>query len=210
MTAVRILLVDDHPVVREGYQRLLDRLPEFAVAGEAADAAEAYKRYREIQPDLTIMDLSIPGAGGVEAIRHIRQWDRSARVLVVSIHTRAVFVRQAFQAGAAGYVSKSSGPAELVQAAKEVARGRRWIGDDIARELALSSVATEADALDRLSVREFTVLRMLLAGSEVAEVAEKLCISPKTVRNCHYAIKAKLGARTDLDLARTAIQAGLG
>lgn len=209
MTPSTILLVDDHPVVREGYRRLLDRVPRFAVVAEAGDAAEAYRLYKTHRPDLTVMDLSMPGAGGIEAIRHIRQWDRAARILVVSIHTRPVFVRQAFAAGGSGYVSKASGPAELLAAAAEVVRGRRWIGEDVARELALGTVDEGEGALAALSPREFGILRMLLAGSTAEEIADALSLSPKTVRNHHYAIKAKLGARTDLDLALTAYRAGL-
>jgi two-component system invasion response regulator UvrY len=209
VTPTTILLVDDHPVVREGYRRLLDRVPRFAVVAEAGDAAEAYRHYKSHRPDLTVMDLSMPGAGGIEAIRHIRQWDRAARILVVSIHTRPVFVRQAFAAGGSGYVSKASGPAELLAAAAEVAAGRRWIGADVARELALGSVEEGEGALAGLTAREFGILRMLLEGASVEAIAETLNLSPKTVRNNHYAIKAKLGARTDLDLALTALRAGL-
>ncbi|WP_181704895.1 response regulator [Chthonobacter rhizosphaerae] len=209
MTPSTILLVDDHPIVREGYRRLLDRVPHFRVIAEAADAAEAYKRYRETRPDLTIMDLSMPGAGGIEAVRHIRQWDRTARILVVSIHTRPVFVQQAFAAGSLGYVSKASGPSELLAAAAEVARGRRWVGQDVARDLALGQLDQGESALADLSAREFTILRMLIAGSAVDEIAEALHLSPKTVRNHHYAIKAKLGARTDLGLALAAARAGI-
>lgn len=209
MKPVSVLLVDDHPIVREGYRRLLDRLTAYAVVAEAGDAAEAYRLYRQHAPDLTVLDLSMPGAGGIEAIRHIRQWDDRARILVVSIHTRPVFVQQAFGAGASGYVSKASGPAELLAAAADVMRGRRWIGEDVARELALSQIDEGESTLARLSAREFGILRMLLTGATAEEIADALHLSPKTVRNHHYAIKAKLGARNDLDLALTALRAGL-
>lgn len=209
MKPASVLLVDDHPIVREGYRRLLDRLAAYEVVAEAGDAAQAYRLYRQHAPDLTILDLSMPGAGGIEALRHIRQWDGRARVLVVSIHTRPVFVQQAFAAGASGYVSKASGPAELLAAAADVMRGRRWIGEDVARELALSQIDEGESTLAGLSAREFGVLRMLLTGATAEEIAEALHLSIKTVRNHHYAIKAKLGARNDLHLALAAQRAGL-
>jgi DNA-binding NarL/FixJ family response regulator len=97
-----ILLVDDHPIVREGYRRLLERQPDYKIVAEAANAAEAYQAYRKVSPDIVIMDLSLPGASGVEAVRHIRQWDKSARILIFTMHSGAAFALKAFEAGAAG------------------------------------------------------------------------------------------------------------
>ena len=125
MTAVSILLVDDHPVVREGYRRLLERQVGFRVSAEAEDAAAAYRAYQAERPDVVVMDLSLPGPGGLEAIRHIRQWDRTARLLVFTMHASAAFALKAFEAGACGYITKSSAPHELVRAIATVARGGR-------------------------------------------------------------------------------------
>jgi two-component system, NarL family, invasion response regulator UvrY len=206
---IRILIVDDHPVVREGYRRLLERQPGMVVAGEAAAAADAYQAYRQANPDVVIMDLSLQGPGGIEAIRHIRQWDKGARILVFTMHRSAAFATKAFAAGAQGYVTKSSPPAVLVRAVAEVAQGRPTLSDDIAQDLALARLDQEADPLAALSAREFEILRLLLAGRDVAAIAQALCLSPKTVRNHHYQIKSKLGAATDIELVLVALRAGI-
>jgi two-component system, NarL family, invasion response regulator UvrY len=208
MTAVSILLVDDHPIVREGYRRLLERQPGFQVLGEAEDAAGAYQRYRELSPDLVIMDLSLPGAGGLEAIRHIRQWDRNARILVFTMHNGAAFALKAFEAGAMGYVTKSSDAAELVRAVATVARGGRMLSDDIAREIAAERLG-ERSLIDDLGPRETEILRLVATGKTTEEIAACLHLSTKTVQNYHYQIKGKVGARTDAHLVWLAIGAGL-
>jgi two-component system, NarL family, invasion response regulator UvrY len=208
MTAVSILLVDDHPIVREGYRRLLERQPGFRVLGEAEDATGAYRSYRDVAPDVVIMDLSLPGAGGLEAIRHIRQWDRNARILVFSMHNGAAFALKAFEAGAAGYVTKSSDAAELVRAVATVARGGRALSDDIAREIAAERLGARS-LVDDLGPRETEILRMVAMGKTTEEIAASLNLSTKTVQNYHYQIKGKIGARTDAHLVWLAISAGL-
>ncbi len=127
MTGARIMLIDDHPIVREGYRRLIERHPNYRVVGEGGDAAEAYRLYRELEPDIVIMDIALPGPGGIEATRHIRQCDGTARILIFTMHQGAAFALKAFQAGASGYVTKSSEPAELVRAIEAVLGGRRAI-----------------------------------------------------------------------------------
>ncbi len=206
---IRILLVDDHPVVREGYRRLLERQPGMAVAAEASSAAEAYQAYRSAAPDVVIMDLSLDGPGGIEAIRHIRAWDKAARILVFTMHRSAAFATKAFAAGACGYVTKSSPPAELVKAVAEVANGRPALSGDIAKDLALAQLAGGSDPLQPLSAREFEILRLLLGGFDVAAIAAALCLSRKTVRNHHYQIKSKLGVGSDIELVLLALRAGL-
>lgn len=204
-----ILLVDDHPVVREGYRRLLERRAGTRVVAEAEDAASAYRAYKEAQPDVVVMDLSMPGAGGLEAVRHIRQWDRNARILVFTMHQAAAFALKAFEAGAAGYVTKSSAPEELVRAVETVARGGRALSDDVAREIAAERLSGRSSPLDELAPRETEILRLFAAGRTAEEIAGALCLSLKTVQNYHYQIKSKLGARTDAHLVWMAIGAGL-
>lgn len=207
MTA--ILLVDDHPVVREGYRRLLERQPGYQIVAEADNAASAYQAYRAASPDVAIMDLSLPGAGGLEAVRHIRQWDKRARILVFTMHSGAAFALKAFEAGASGYVTKSSDSAELVHAVAIVAKGGRALSDDIAREIAAERLAAGRSPTDDLGPRETEILRLLASGRTTEEIAEFLNLSPKTVQNYHYQIKAKIGARTDAHLVWLAIGAGL-
>jgi DNA-binding NarL/FixJ family response regulator len=201
-----ILLVDDHAVVREGYRSVLQKQPGLRVVAEASDGAEAYRLYKEMQPDLVIMDLSLPGIGGIEAVRRIRQWDKRARILVFTMHQNAAFAVQAIRAGAMGYVTKTSPPETLVNAVMEVLAGRIAISPDIDHELALSHLSTEANASDVLTAREFEVLRMLLAERSTEEIAAALHISPKTVANLHSLIKDKLGVGTDIELVRLALR----
>ncbi len=209
MAGVSILLVDDHPVVREGYRRLLERQPGYIVVAEAGDAAGAYRAYRETKPDLVIMDLSLPGAGGLEAVRHIRQWDRRARILVFTMHSSAAFALKAFETGASGYVTKGSDAAQLLRAVASVASGRRSISDDVAREIAAERLGGGRSLVDELGSRETEILRLVALGLTTEEIANALCLSPKTVQNYTYQIKSKIGARTDAHLVWLAIGAGL-
>ncbi|WP_315743714.1 MULTISPECIES: response regulator transcription factor [unclassified Bradyrhizobium] len=204
-----ILLVDDHAVVREGYRSVLQKQPGLRVVAEASDGAEAYRLFKEAKPDLVIMDLSMREVGGIEAIRRIRQWDRNARILVFTMHENAGFAVQAIRAGAKGYVTKSSPPEVLVQAARDVLAGRVAVSPDISHELALGRLAGETSAADVLTAREFEVLQMLLAERTTDEIADALHLSPKTVANLHSIIKDKLGVGSDIELVRLALRQGL-
>ncbi|WP_249148119.1 response regulator transcription factor [Bradyrhizobium jicamae] len=203
------MLVDDHAVVREGYRSMLQKQPGLCVVAEASDGAEAYRLYKETGPDLVIMDLSMPGIGGIEAIRRIRQWDKRAKVLVFTMHQNAAFAVQAIRAGASGYVTKTSPPEALVHAVMDALSGKIAISPDIDHELALSHLAGETAAADLLTAREFEVLRMLLAERTTDEIASALHISPKTVANLHSLIKDKLGVGSDIELVRLALRQGI-
>jgi two-component system, NarL family, invasion response regulator UvrY len=205
----RIMLVDDHAIVREGYRTVLQKQPGMRVVAEAADGAEAYRLFKDVRPDLVIMDLTMPGIGGVEAIRRIRQWDPGARILVFSMHQNAAFAVQAIRAGARGYVTKTSPPEALVRAVIDVLEGRIALSPDIDHELALSRLGGETVAADVLTAREFEVLRMLLAERTTEQIADTLHISPKTVANLRYLIKSKLGVGSDIELVRLALRQGL-
>ena len=203
------MLVDDHAVVREGYRSVLQKQPGLQVIAEASDGAEAYRLFKAAKPDLVIMDVTMPGIGGIEAIRRIRQWDREAKILVFTMHENAGFAVQAIRAGAKGYVTKSSSPDVLVQAARDVLAGRMAVSPDISHELALGRLAGETVAADVLTAREFEVLQMLLAERTTDEIAEALHLSPKTVANLHSIIKDKLGVGSDIELVRLALRQGL-
>ena len=204
-----IMLVDDHAVVREGYRSMLQKQPGLRVAAEASDGAEAYRLYKATTPDLVIMDLSMEGVGGLEAIRRIRQWDKTAKILVFTMHENAGFAVQAIRAGARGYVTKTSPPETLIRAVMDVLAGRIAISPDIDHELALSRLGGEKTAADVLTPREFEVMRLLLAERTTDEIAETLHVSPKTVANLHSLIKDKLGVGTDIELVRLALRQGL-
>ena len=209
MSVISILLVDDHPVVREGYRRLLERQPDFRVCAEADDAQQAYQRYKDHRPDVVVMDLGLPGAGGLEALRHIREWDKQARILVFTMHLGAAFALKAFEAGALGYVTKSSEPGELLKAVAAAAQGRRFLSEDISRALAADRLGGANRAVEDLGPRETEILRLLASGFDSETIAELLNLSHKTVRNHHYAIKSKIGARNDAHLVWIAVRAGL-
>lgn len=207
--AAAIMLVDDHAIVREGYRSLLEKQPRLKVVAEASDGAEAYRLYKTARPDLVIMDLTMPGFGGVEAIRRIRQWDGGARILVFTMHQNAAYAVQAIRAGAKGYVTKSSPPDALLRAAFDVLQGRIALSADIDHELALSHIADAPTATDVLTPREFEILRLLLAERTTEDIASSLCLSPKTVANTRYLIKSKLGAASDIELVLVALRQGI-
>lgn len=204
-----IMLVDDHAVVREGYRSLLQKQPGLRVVAEAGDGAEAYRLFKAARPGLVIMDLSMPGFGGIEAIRRIRQWDAAARILVFTMHQNAAYAVQAIRAGARGYVTKSSPPDALVRAIFEVLQGKVALSADVDHELALSRLAEAPAATDVLTPREFEVLRLLLAEKTTAEIAGTLNLSQKTVANTHYLIKSKLGIASDIQLVLLALRQGI-
>jgi DNA-binding NarL/FixJ family response regulator len=203
---IRILLVDDHAVVREGYRRLLERRADLHVEAEASSAEEALQRLREIEPDLIVLDLSLPNMGGIELTRRILQRLPDARILAFSMHRDPLFAAQAIRAGALGYVTKSSSPDVLIQAVYKVARREKVLSPDIAPEMALSLLQGASNPAEELSPREFEILRLLLEGLGVEEIGNILNISPKTVQNGHYQIKAKLGVKSDIELARLAMK----
>jgi two-component system, NarL family, invasion response regulator UvrY len=204
-----ILLVDDHAVVREGYRAVLQKQPGLSVVAEAEDGAEAYRLFKATKPDLVIMDLTMPGVSGIEGIRHIRQWDPNARILVFTMHQNAAFALQAIRAGARGYVTKMSPPETLLRAVAEVLGGHIALSPDIDHELALNRLEDEVKAADILSAREFEVLSLLLAERSTEEIATLLNLSPKTVANLHSLIKNKLGVTSDIELVRLALRQGL-
>ena len=204
-----ILLVDDHAIVCEGYRSLLQKQPGLRVVGSAGDAGEAYRLFKSLRPDLVIMDLTMPGMGGIEGIRRFRAWNPAARILVLTMHESAAFAVQAFRAGARGYVTKSSPPQALVQAAFEVLAGRTALSPDIDHALALSRLSGQPAAAEILSPREFEILRMLLDGRSADEIAAALYLSPKTVANTRTLIRGKLGVGSDIALMRLAMAQGL-
>lgn len=203
---IRLLLVDDHAVVREGYRRLLERRTDLKIVGEAENAAEGYRLFKETSPDVAILDLSLPDMGGIELIMRLLQREPEARILAFSMHRDPLFATQALRAGALGYVTKSCAPEVLVKAVYQVAARQRVLSPDIAPELALALLDGSDDPCRDLTPREFEILRLVLGGKHAEEIGAALHISPKTVQNTHYQVKAKLGVKSDIEMMRLALR----
>ncbi|WP_315771064.1 MULTISPECIES: response regulator transcription factor [unclassified Bradyrhizobium] len=208
-TGISILLVDDHPVVRQGYRRVLESQDGFRVIAEADSAAAAYAAFKAHAPDVVVLDISMKGASGLEAIRNIRARDNRACILVFSMHGEAPLVKAAFAAGASGFVTKSSEPSALVRAIRMVINGERALSDDVAHVLAADSLDPQQTVLDRLGEREIEILRQFASGLTTEQIAANLHLSVKTVQNYHYLVKAKTGLQTDAQLVRLAVTSGL-
>lgn len=205
-SAITIMLVDDHAMIREGYRSLLKKQPRLEVIAEAADGEQAYLLFKQHQPNVVMMDLSLPKQGGLETMTRIKQHSPKARILVFTMHLNSIFALQALRAGALGYVTKSSSSEVLLQAIYKVYAGDRILSPDIAQALALEKSGYECIALESLTTREFEILRMLAESFSKEEIAQTLNISPKTVSNCHYLIKGKLNVSSDIELIHLAIR----
>ncbi|WP_295559510.1 response regulator transcription factor [uncultured Hyphomicrobium sp.] len=206
---IRVLLIDDHAVVREGYRRLIEKHPGIEVVAEAEDAASGYQAFKKSAPDVVVVDISMPGRGGIDLVRQIRQLDAAARVLVFTMHASATYAHQAFRAGARGYVTKSSPPEVLVSAIRDVFKGRPALCAEINQAIATSRLCDDTSAVEQLSPREFEVLRMILDAKSTDEIAMAFNLSPKTVANYHSEIKSKLGVRSDIELVYLCMRQGL-
>jgi two-component system, NarL family, invasion response regulator UvrY len=207
--AVTVLLVDDHAVVREGYRRLLERHGDIVVAGEAGDADAAHALFCELDPQIVVMDITLPGMSGIEAMRRMLAIKPDTRVLIFSMHEETIFAKRALQAGAFGYVTKASAPNELVEAVHTVASGNKYLSAAMAQNLALHHAAPDAITSNSLSAREFEVLRLLVQGLSVKDIAHSLGLNAKTVANHQSSIRQKLGADTAIQLLRKANELGL-
>ena len=206
---MKVLVVDDHPIVRAGLRRLLAEEPEVEMR-EAAAGREALGIVREHRPDVVVLDLNIPGIGGLEVIGRMKSEYPAVRILVLTMHDDVIHVTRALQAGAAGYVSKNAPPDEILDAIRRVAGGRNYIEHDIAQELALLNVRTPAQLLKDLSRRDLEVLRLLGEGRSLSQIADTVGISYKTVANNCAQIKAKLGVQRTAELVRIAVLFGIG
>jgi two-component system invasion response regulator UvrY len=207
---IRILLVDDHAVVRTGFRLLLQSLAEVEIVAEADSGEAACQRYLELTPDVVVMDLAMPGMGGLEALRRIRARDPQAKVLALSAHDDPVHARRALKEGALGFLSKRSAPEALVEAVATVNAGRRYIDIRLAQKLALAEIEGAArPPIERLSEREFEVFMRLARGATVQKIAEDLNLSASTVGTHLYNIKQKLEVTNQSELTLLAIRHGI-
>ncbi len=206
---IRIMLVDDHAVVRAGVRRLIEQDGRFLVVAEADSGESAYQQYGVCLPDIVIIDLSMPGMGGMEAISRIIARYPSAKLLVLSMHENAAFASQALKAGAKGYLSKNGLAEELINALEHIAIGQIYINASMTQKIAQQFLTNENNLLQQLSTREFEIFRMLAEGIDSAEIGKKLNISGKTVANYQTTIKQKLSINNSVELVRLAIRSGL-
>lgn len=206
---IRVILVDDHNVVRSGLRRLLELGGDIKVVAEGSSGEQACKIYGDFETDVLVMDLSMPGIGGLEALRRILSLAPKAKIVIFTMHENATFATQALASGARGYVAKSSLADDLLLAVREVAAGKTYISPHIAQKVVLQSMSGERDPIDQLSAREFEVFRLLAEGIGIDDIAKNLNISQKTAANYQTIIKQKLGISNAVELVRLAIRHGV-
>ena len=208
--AKRIVIVDDHPLFRKGLEQLIHSEDGFAVCGEANNAPEAMDVIRKLNPDLAIVDLSLPGANGIELIKNIRAEFSKLPILVLSMHDESLYALRALRAGAEGYVMKHEAMTNVIQAIREVFNGRPYLSPAMAAQVitkfAHRQAEGEADAVERLSDRELEVLELIGKGNDVRQIAKALHLSPKTVETHRSHIKDKLDLKNSREVARFALQ----
>jgi len=210
MTApIRVLLVDDHAVVREGYRRLLEATSGIRVIAEASSGEEAYACFVKLDPDVIVMDITLPGISGLEALRRILGRQPTARVLMFSMHEDPVFVARALEGGALGYLTKASAPDLMVKAVQAMAAGQQFVPIELSRTVQGRATDVDRQNLDTLTEREFEILRLLAAGHGLTQIATLLCVSGKTVANYQTSIRQKLGCDNAMQLLRIAVGCGL-
>ena len=206
---IKVMLVDDHAVVRMGFKMLLESATDIKVIAEAENGEQAVKGYVEHHPDVVVMDITMPGIGGLEAIERIIGKDSSARILVLSAHEDSVHPKRVLNAGAMGYLTKRSAAEELIKAIRTVAGRKMYLEASVAQQMAIQQLNGEKNPVDVLSDREFEVFMALAKGKTTNDIAETLCLSPRTVGTHLYNIKQKLNANNSAEIALIAMHSGL-
>ena len=211
MEKIKVILVDDHAVVRAGYKILLSNIENISVVAETNTGEDAITLSREHNPDVIVMDLSLPGMSGIEAIRRIVKDNNDIKILVFTMHEEVIFVERALQAGAIGYMTKSTDPEMLSKAISQVAQGKKYLDDELKQKMTYEyEKSRDSDALlSDLSAREFQIFCLLAEGLNTNEISKQLNISYKTAANYSTQIKSKLNASTVADIARIAIRTNI-
>ncbi len=209
MSKIDVMLVDDHAVVRMGFKMLLEADSDIKVIAEADSGETAIKTYMDCKPNVVVMDITMPGMGGLEAIERILAKDAAARILVLSAHEDSVHPKRVLNAGAMGYLTKRSAAEELIKAIRTVAGGKKYIEANVAQQMAIQQLTGEQNPVDVLSDREFEVFMALAKGKTTNEIAEALFLSPRTVGTHLYNIKQKLNANNSAEIALIAMRSGL-
>jgi two-component system invasion response regulator UvrY len=207
---ITVLVVDDHDLVRSGVSRLLSDVPGIEVVGEASSGEEAIKIAREKRPNVVLMDVKMPGIGGLEATRKMVRHDPDIKIIALTIYGHEPFPTKLLQAGASGYLTKGALIDEMVAAIRAVYAGKRYLGPEIAQQMALKSLTdNEESPFEQLSERELQVMIMITSGQNVQIIAEKLCVSPKTINSYRYRIFEKLNVKSDVELTLLAMRHGI-
>jgi len=207
---IKVMLVDDHDLVRTGIKRLLEDHPDIKIVGEATSGEQALELVTENDPDVVLMDINMPGIGGLEATRKLLQRKPKLKIIVVTMHEDDMFAQRLLKAGAMGYLTKGAKVDEILQALQAVMANQRYLCPSIAQQIALSQMTEEESSpFDSLSERELQVLLMMMDGQSISVISEKLCLSPKTVSTYRTRLYAKLGVQNDIELARLALQFGV-
>ena len=209
MSNLNVLLVDDHSVVRMGFKMLIDSEKDMQVIAEAETGEDGIIKFQEIKPDVIVMDITMPGIGGLDAIERIIAKDKNAKILVLSAHEDSVHPKRVLSAGAIGYLTKRSAAEELINAIRTVGSGKKYIESSVAQQLAITQLSGENDPIEVLSDREFEVFISLAKGKSTNEIADTMCLSPRTVGTHLYNIKQKLNANNSAEIALIAIRCGL-
>ena len=206
MKKIKVILVDDHAVVRAGYKILLKDIDDIEVAAEAENGNEAIELIKNNKYDVIVTDMSLPDIGGIELIKQIKTINSDFKILVFSMHEEIVYVEQALHSGAMGYMTKSADPQLLSKAIRQISKGKKYIDDELQQRMAYEGSRDKDSILSRLSTREFEIFCLLAEGLNTNEISKKLNISYKTSANYSTNIKSKLGASTVADVARIAIR----
>ncbi|MFW5431231.1 MAG: response regulator [Methylophilaceae bacterium] len=209
MSEIKVMLVDDHAVVRMGFKMLLETTSDIKVIAEAESGEDAIKSFQEHNPDVIVMDITMPGIGGMEAMERILAKESATKILVLSAHEDSVHPKRVLNIGAMGYLTKRSAAEELIKAIHSVAKGTKYIEASIAQQMAIQQLSGEQNPVDVLSEREFEVFMSLAKGKTTNEIAETLFLSPRTVGTHLYNIKQKLNASNSAEIALIAMRSGL-
>ncbi|WP_077342069.1 UvrY/SirA/GacA family response regulator transcription factor [Pseudocolwellia agarivorans] len=207
---INVLLVDDHELVRTGIRKILDEVKGLKVIGEASTGEEAVQFCRKNEPDVVLMDMNMPGIGGLEATKKIIRYSPDIKIIVLTVYTEDPIPTKVMQIGAAGYLTKSAGPDEMVNAIRAVNSGQRYITPDIAQQMALSQFkSSEENPFNLLSERELQIMLMITRGEKVPDISEQLMLSSKTINSYRYRMFEKLNVGNDVELTHLAIRHGM-
>jgi two-component system invasion response regulator UvrY len=203
---IRIIIVDDHPVVRRGLKQILHEKPDIKVVGEAESAQEAFEIIRTIDCDAVVLDISLPGASGVEILKQLKYEYKKLPVLILSVHPEEQYAVRVMKAGASGYLTKESAPDELVKAIRKIIAGGKYISSSLAERLITDIDASGKPRHEKLSDREFEIMRMIAQGKPIKTIGEELCLSEKTVSTYRTRLLGKMNMHTNAEIINYALK----
>ncbi len=207
---IKVLLTDDHELVRTGIRRLLEDSRQVQIVGEAECGEDSLQLAQSLKPDVILMDVNMPGIGGVETCRRILQRNPKQKIIILTVHNEQTFPKRLLEIGAKGYLTKDCGVDEMIKAIKQVNSGGSYIATSIAQQLALSLLpGNDLNPIDKLSRREFQVMLMISQGLANIEISDKLCLSPKTISTYRLRLLEKLDAQNEVDLIKIAVEQGM-